>query len=270
MKSNVSDVWIKRLRFIGRGFNIGLFSISIQIIEKYYQLKESKLSLEYYSFYTYQNSAFIPKEFQEELGIPKLMYDIGERFPAIASLSGKIAASREIHSHDDSECEVSTQPRRKKKSNLHFFSYEGHSTPALQIAPDPASSRAHSLPSVLKSYHESLHNTRERFVKVWLNINERVSSKSKLMKEQSNVGIKLDDNSKEKYVDSDSNQYTRRINVAPKNYYRYDKATIRRCPPGKYAYSDGNVQLQPIPIINESFTSDKKVRFCINVICHEY
>lgn len=162
-------------------------------VERYNQLKESKLSLEYYSLYTYLNNGFIPKQFQEEIGIPKLMYDIGERFPIIASLSGKFVASGEVRSHDDSDCQPT---RRRRKSSLRFFSQEGqsfssleNSTSELHIAPDPLSSRDTSFPTLMKNYHQSIQTTKERLVKVWLNINEKVSSKGRMMKEQSNVVI---------------------------------------------------------------------------------
>lgn len=154
------------------------------IIEKYQALKEYKLSLEYQSLYTYQNTNLIPQQFQEEIGIPKIMYTIGGKFPLVASLSGKLANSKEIKSHDDSECIGNAKPKKRKKASLRFFSYEGQSNDDLG-----STERERVIPQVLKSYHNSIVSTKERLVKAWLNINEKVSFKSQMMKEQTNVII---------------------------------------------------------------------------------
>lgn len=66
------------------------------------------------------------------------------------------------------------------------------------------------------------------------------------------------------------NQYTQVLNESRSDYGRYTRSTIRRCPPTKHMrYTNQNIHLQPIPIVNES-SSEKKLCFCINVICHEY
>ena len=87
-------------------FQLVSFSFVLFIIENYYQLKEFKLSLEYQSLYTYQNLQFIPKMFQEEMGIPKLVYTIGEKFPIVASLSSRLSLPKDHRSHDDSEYDI--------------------------------------------------------------------------------------------------------------------------------------------------------------------
>lgn len=158
------------------------FQLFLMIIEKYQALKEFKLSLEYQSLYTYQNTSLIPQQFQEEIGIPKIMYTIGGKFPLVASLSGKLTNSKEIKSHDDSECIGNSKPKKRKKASLRFFSYEGQSSDGLSNT-----ERERVFPSMLKSYHDSLASTKERLVRAWLNINEKVSSKSQMMKEQTNV-----------------------------------------------------------------------------------
>lgn len=274
LKNNVCDVWVKRLSFIGRGFSLGILLIPSFYLETYFKLKESKLSLEYHSLYTYQNTDLIPQRFQQEMGIPKLVYDIGGKFPIVASLSGKLAASRELKSHDDSECITSSKSKRNKKSNLRFFSFEGHSD-SYHVS-DPFS-KENGFPFMLKTYQ----NTKEQLVKVWLNINEKVSSRSKLMKQKTNVYFVGNVNVQEMYVNSEeisissnelpSNQYLKTINVSRGDYARYEKSLIRKCPSTRHLnYTNRNVRLQPIPIISDPSTSEKKVRFCVNVLCHEY
>ena len=93
LKLKMQEVWVKSLRFIGRGFSI----------DKYYELKEYKFSLEYKSLFTYLSKNMMPSQFQEEMGIPKIVYEIGEHFPLVASLSGRFFDSPPKYAHDDLE-----------------------------------------------------------------------------------------------------------------------------------------------------------------------
>lgn len=189
-KNTIHDIWVKRLSYIGSGFSIGMVFFSLFRIEKYYQLKEFKLSLEYQSLYTYQNLQLIPKMFQEEMGIPKLVYTIGEKFPIVASLSGRLNLPKDHRSHDDSECEIVEKSHKHKKSHRRFFSYEGQSLPSVDSdSLNEKKSDSEAGGSVFKSGHNPFLTTKDHLVKMWLNINEKVSSKSKLMKEQSDVLI---------------------------------------------------------------------------------
>ena len=186
-KNTIQDIWVKRLYYIGSGFSIGIIILLLFIIEKYYQLKEFKLSLEYQSLYTYQNLHLIPKMFQEEMGIPKLVYTIGEKFPIVASLSSRLSLPKDHRSHDDSEYDIHTKSHKHKKLHRRFFSSEGQSIPSIDNETLNTDSEAGG--SVFKSSHNPFLSTKDHLVRMWLNINEKVSSKNKLMKEQSDVNF---------------------------------------------------------------------------------
>lgn len=147
-----------------------LFSCD-HLLDAYYQLKEYKMTLEYTSLYTYINKSLIPAAFQEEIGIPKLVYEIGDVFPFVASISHKYNPDKRFH--DDSVLNLPSDSllSRKPESSDDLHS-RGYST-----SPIP--------PLDMKS--NLFQNTKERFVQMWLNINERVSPSRKKLKEETKV-----------------------------------------------------------------------------------
>ena len=190
-KLKVQDVWVKSLRFIGRGFSI----------DKYYELKEYKFSLEYKSLFTYLSKNMMPSQFQEEMGIPKIVYEIGEHFPLVASLSGRFFDSTPKYSHDDLET-IAPTTRRKSRSKRRFFSSsEGTSfslsspepsmSPFSPSSPLPSPREIHRDDDMLSSVMKTYRTTRDHLVRMWLNINEKVTPRSKKMKEDSKVAFIL-------------------------------------------------------------------------------
>ena len=170
--------------------------------EKYFELKENKLQVEYRSLYSLFNKALIPNPFQEEMGIPKLVYEIGERFPIVVSISDKLQGTARHKSKDDSD--IPTE-RKRKKRRMQFFSHSERQSPEvlpeslinssfavkMNMTPDPqllqeaATSDLELKSSLIKTYN----STKERIVKMLLNINEKVSPKAKRMKEASKVRV---------------------------------------------------------------------------------
>ena len=129
------------------------------------------MSLEYTSLYTYINKSLIPAPFQEEIGIPKLVYEIGDVFPFVASISHKYTPDKRCH--DDSVLNLpsdssSFSKRSEATSDLHSRGYSTSPIP-LDVKPN------------------LFQNTKERFVQMWLNINERVSPSRKKLKEETRV-----------------------------------------------------------------------------------
>lgn len=171
-KTEMKEVWAKTIRFIARGFDIGSIRCILSLLDTYYQLKEYKLSLEYTSLYTYINKSLIPAAFQEEIGIPKLVYEIGDVFPFVASISHKYTPDKRCH--DDSVLNLpsdSSSSFRKKSESSENLHSRGYSTSPIPLDPKP----------------NLFQNTKERFVQMWLNINERVSPSRKKLKEETRV-----------------------------------------------------------------------------------
>lgn len=149
-----------------------LFVAFSHLVDTYYHLKEYKLSLEYTSLYTYINKSLIPAAFQEEIGIPKLVYEIGDVFPFVASISHKYTPDKRCH--DDSVLNLpydSSSSFRKKSESSDDLHSRGYSTSPIPLDPKP----------------NLFQNTKERFVQIWLNINERVSPSRKKLKEETRV-----------------------------------------------------------------------------------
>ena len=180
---------MKSLRFIGRGFSI----------DKYYEQKEYKFSLEYKSLFTYLSKNMMPSQFQEEMGIPKIVYEIGEHFPLVASLSGRFFDSPPKYAHDDLET-IAPTTRKKSRSKRRFFSSSEGNSISLS-SPEPSMSPYSPSPilsspkeirhedDMISSVMKTYRTTRDRLVRMWLNINEKVTPRSKKMKEDSKVGF---------------------------------------------------------------------------------
>lgn len=182
------------------GFALVWVPRSVSTLEKYFELKENRLQVEYRSLYSFFNKALIPTQFQEEMGIPKLVYEIGERFPIVVSISDKLQGTARHKSKDDSD--IPTE-RKRKKRRMQFFSHSERQSPEvllesptdasltvkMNMTPDPqllqeaTTSDLELKSSLIKTYN----STKERIVKMWLNINEKVSPKAKRMKEASKV-----------------------------------------------------------------------------------
>ena len=188
-KLKMQEIWVKTLRFIGRGFSI----------DKYYELKEYKFSLEYKSLFTYLSKNMMPSQFQEEMGIPKIVYEIGEHFPLVASLSGRFFDSTPKYSHDDLETIAPTSHRKSRSKRRFFSSSEGSSfslsspEPSMSpFSPSPpltSPKESHRDDAMLSSVMKTYRSTRDRLVRMWLNINEKVTPRSKKMKEESKVAL---------------------------------------------------------------------------------
>ena len=188
-KLEMREIWVKSLRFIGRGFNI----------DKYFELKENKFSLGYKSLFTYLSKTMMPSQFQEEMGIPKLVYEIGGHFPIVASISGRLFDSNKKYAHDDLET-VSSSSRKKNKAKRRLFSSVEGSVfdfPSADVSPISLSAQTSPVPStpqsdtqeddMISSVIKTYRNTRDRLVKMWLNINEKVSPHARKMKQDSKV-----------------------------------------------------------------------------------
>lgn len=259
-KTELEDVWLKKLRFIARGFDI----------DHYYELKEFKLSLEYKSLYTYTNKSLIPLPFQEEIGIPKLVYEIGDKFPFVASISNKYTSER--HSRDDSGLVYSSD-----SSILPTPARIKHSESMERI-------RSLSLISPRETKSTILQNTKEHLVQMWLNINEKVSPSRKQLKEQSKERYvpsvsseqseEVDLLSEETRFPLDSTHYTQYISGNKKSsLFRNFKTNRKACPQSRtLMYSQSGVpHLPPVPLQSDlSSPREKRVCFSVNVVCHEY
>ena len=144
------------------------------------------------------------------MGIPKLVYDIGEHFPFVVTLSDRLQSTNRVKSKDDSR--VPPPSVKIKKEHKLFFSHSERQSPevlldsprdslgslgtrkwSLSSEPDmlkeAAASDLEARSSLLKTYQ----STKERIVKMLLNINEKVSPKGKKMKEESKVGTGVGD-----------------------------------------------------------------------------
>lgn len=144
------------------------------------------------------------------MGIPKLVYDIGEHFPFVVTLSDRLQSTNRVKSKDDS-CVPLPSVKIKKKHKLFFSHSERQSPEVLLDSPRDSlgslGTRKWSLPSepdMLKeaaasdlearsSLLKTYQSTKERIVKMLLNINEKVSPKGKKMKEESKVGTGVGD-----------------------------------------------------------------------------
>ena len=184
------------------------FSFAKLWIDKYCQLKENKIQFDYRSLYSFFNKALIPSQFQEEMGIPKLVYNIGEHFPFVFALSDRLQSANRIKSKDDS-CVPQPSAKTKKMHKLFFSHSERQSPEVLVDSPRESlgslGARKGSLcsePEVLKetapneletksSLMRTYQSTKERIVNMLLNINEKVSPKGKRMKEESKVRVKV-------------------------------------------------------------------------------
>ena len=142
------------------------------------------------------------------MGIPKLVYDIGEHFPFVVTLSDRLQSTNRVK---DDSC-VPLPSVKIKKNHKLFFSHSERQSPevlldsprdslgslgtrkwSLSSEPDmlkeAAASDLEARSSLLKTYQ----STKERIVKMLLNINEKVSPKGKKMKEESKVGTGVGD-----------------------------------------------------------------------------
>lgn len=99
------------------------------------------------------------------------MYEIGDKFPFVASISNKYTS--EHHSRDDSSLDYSEGP-----PELHKPVRMKHSESMERL-------RSSSLISSKEGRSMILQNTKEHLVQMWLNINEKVSPSRKQLKEQS-------------------------------------------------------------------------------------
>ncbi|KAK8806372.1 hypothetical protein WA588_002943 [Blastocystis sp. NMH] len=253
-KTEMKEVWAKTIRFIARGFDI----------DTYYHLKEYKLSLEYTSLYTYINKSLIPAAFQEEIGIPKLVYEIGDVFPFVASISHKYTPDKRCH--DDSVLNLpydSSSSFRKKSESSDDLHSRGYSTSPIPLDPKP----------------NLFQNTKERFVQMWLNINERVSPSRKKLKEETReiyVPPTPTDSGEELNwtFGEDSTHYTQFISGNRKSeLFRYLKTNRKACPQNHMLmYSRSGVRhLPPIPLQSDlESPRGKRVCFSVKVVCHEY
>ena len=239
-------------------------------LDHYYQLKEFKLSLEYKSLYTYTNKSLIPLPFQEEIGIPKLVYEIGDKFPFVASISNKYTS--EHHSRDDSSLDYSEDP-----PELHKPVRMKHSESMERL-------RSSSLISSKEGRSMILQNTKEHLVQMWLNINEKVSPSRKQLKEQSKEryvppissesGEEVDVPNETSHFPLDSTHYTQYISGDKKSsFFRNFKTSRKACPQNRtlmYSQS-GAPHLPPVPLQSDlSSPREKRVCFSVNVVCHEY
>ena len=227
-------------------------------IDHYYQLKEFKLSLEYKSLYTYTNKSLIPLPFQEEIGIPKLVYEIGDKFPFVASISNKYTS--DYHSRDDSSLEYSEEA---------------------SVLPTPVRMKHSESVDRLRSSSLIFQNTKERLVQMWLNINEKVSPSRKQLKEQSKERYvpsisneEVDTPNETSHFPLDSTHYTRYISGDKKSaFFRNFKTNRKACPQNRsLMYSQSGVpHLPPVPLQSDlSSPREKRVCFSVNVVCHEY
>lgn len=67
-----------------------------------------------------------------------------------------------------------------------------------------------------------------------------------------------------------SSQYIQSLSETRSDFSRNGRI-IRKCPSYQNLnYSNRNIHLEPIPIISDVSATEKKLRFCVNVICHEY